>query len=481
VRSRLWISFLAFALIILAILGSFQVAFITPYYRNSKVDAVNALEQTVERLIINNRNITQSDLKTVSDNVVNNNVCLVVYNLNRKELYSADSLGDECIINKELNFNGENIVISRDYLKMTDYFDHDSLTYTYTSPISSNDMLLVGKIYRDLYENYYVFVNASMEPIGSYMSFIGNLYTFATILIIIISIVLTYYLADRFSKPIVEMKNSATKLAESKFDEAVFDGGGFSELDVLADTLNDASSKLSKVDELRKDLFANVSHDLKTPLTSIKAYAEMIKDISGDDPEKRDKHLDVILQEADYLEKLIYDLQEISKAQAGYGDLKLENVDLTQLCEEVISSFDALALSRKITFVPKLNPAIIYADKFRIQEVIKNFISNAIKFSEDGSKIWINVTDSEEKVSFEVIDEGSGIAKEELPYIWDRYYKIDKNYSRSVKQTGLGLAICKAILDAHNARYGVSSTPGKGSRFYFEFDKNYEEGLSQGD
>ncbi|MBR2577477.1 MAG: sensor histidine kinase, partial [Erysipelotrichaceae bacterium] len=225
---------------------------------------------------------------------------------------------------------------------------------------------------------------------------------------------------------------------------------------------------------LRKDLVANVSHDIKTPLTVIRSYAEMIKDISGDDPVKRNEHLDVILQETEYLAKLINDMQEYSKMQAGYIELNKTNFDLEEATETVSELLYSLIEEKNIKFSRNLVSVIVYADEIKISQVIYNFLSNAIKHSNDGGEIKINIIDSEEKVRFEVIDNGDGISEEALPYVWDRYYKIDKKFKRNENSTGLGLAIAKAILEGHKAVYGVNSKLGEGSTFFFELSKDYD-------
>ena len=122
-----------------------------------------------------------------------------------------------------------------------------------------------------------------------------------------------------------------------------------------------------------------------------------------------------------------------------------------------------------------LDDCVVYADEIKISQVIYNYLSNALKYSEDNSKIIIKTIVDEDKVRLEVKDEGSGIPQDALPYIWDRYYKVDKNFNRSVNSTGLGLAIAKAILEAHKAKYGVESIEKQGSTFYFELSKDYEE------
>jgi len=266
------------------------------------------------------------------------------------------------------------------------------------------------------------------------------------------------------------MHHPATELASGNYD-VNFNGGPFTELDDLASTLNSATEKLSKVDELRKDLIANMSHDIKTPLTMIKAYAEMIQDISGDNPVKRNEHLDVILKEVDYLDHLVTDMSELSKMQSGNFEIKLSQFDLVEEIEDIVFLMQGLCEENSIQMsVSAPEVVLVSADRVKIKQVIYNFVSNAIKHSGSGTSVQIEVTDRDGIVKVMVKDNGPGISEVDLPYIWDRYYKIDKGFRRSSKSTGLGLAISKAILDTHGANYGVLSNEGKGSCFWFELE-----------
>ncbi|MBQ2138811.1 MAG: HAMP domain-containing histidine kinase, partial [Erysipelotrichaceae bacterium] len=302
--------------------------------------------------------------------------------------------------------------------------------------------------------NYYLVINTPLEPVESYIDFILNQYLYIAAIVIFIALIVAMFLARRISLPIVKMKDEANKLAQGDYN-AKFETNSFSEINDLASTLDDATEKLSKVNELRKDLVANVSHDIKTPLTMIKAYAEMIKDISGDDSKKRNEHLDVILQETEYLNKLVTDMSELSKLQSGVIEINRDNFDLKECVNKVVLLLSQAISEKNIKLILDLDDCFVYADEIKLSQVIYNFLSNALKYSDADSKITVRIRDSEDKVRLEVIDNGNGISEEALPYIWDRYYKVDKNFNRSVNSTGLGLAIAKAILEAHKAHYGV--------------------------
>ena len=201
----------------------------------------------------------------------------------------------------------------------------------------------------------------------------------------------------------------------------------------------------------------------------------MIKDISGDDPIKRDQHLDVIIDETEYLTKLINDMQEYSKLQAGFINLNKSNFDIEKSITNVCKLLSGLMKEKNITLKKDLKSVIVYGDETKISEVIYNYLSNAIKHSDENSTIYVSIRDNEDSLYFEVKDEGDGISEKDLPFIWDRYYKIDKNFRRNENSTGLGLAIAKAILEAHGAKYGVVSKVGEGSTFYFELSKDYDD------
>ena len=203
----------------------------------------------------------------------------------------------------------------------------------------------------------------------------------------------------------------------------------------------------------------------------IKAYAEMIKDISGDDPVKRNEHLDVIINETEFLDKLVIDMLEYSKMQAGYIELTKSNVELAKIVKKILKTLKSLIDEKNIKVTHKLDDVVVYCDEIKITQVINNFITNAVKYTDKDGKIEIILKDLGEEVRFDVIDNGKGIKEEEIPYIWDRYYKIDKNFSRNVNSFGLGLAIAKAILEAHHAKYGVTSKVNEGSNFYFTIKK----------
>ncbi|MEG0077557.1 sensor histidine kinase [Anaerorhabdus sp.] len=471
IKFNVWLDFFLFALGILLVLGILQFSLIKPYYRNNKITAIQEVATKFESYIVDNENGSEYLVDKAFQLAVNNSVCAAIFNEQGKLVYSADGLGQSCIFNQKINLQEQEIVPFNDGLILNEYIkvNDNSFSEVLINSKSKQEMILFGEKIETNLGNLYLYINSPLEPVDSIISFFQEQYFFYTLIVIGCSIMISIFISNGLSKPIVKMKVSADALAKADYENTHFEGSYFREINELATTLNEATDKLEKVDELRKDLIANVSHDIKTPLTMIKAYAEMIRDISGDNPVKREEHLDVIIQEVDYLDHLVLDMQELSKMQSGNYELNQSNFDIVEKTKNILTLFQVLIDEHQ--FDVKLesdDSLILFADEIKIGQVIYNFLSNSFKHSDENGKITIRILKKDDSVRIEVEDEGSGIPVESIPYIWDRYYKIDKTFKRAAVGTGLGLAIVKAILDNHHAQYGVISEEGKGSTFWFE-------------
>jgi signal transduction histidine kinase len=260
------------------------------------------------------------------------------------------------------------------------------------------------------------------------------------------------------------MNAAAAELAGGNYD-ASFRGDGCLETRELAATLNYASSELSKTDHLQKELIANISHDLRTPLTMIRGYGEVMRDIPE---ENTPENVQVIIDEAARLSELVSDLLDISKLQAGTRALTPERFDLTATMREVMQRYEKLTAHDGYTIAfSEQGEAEILADRQMILQVVYNIINNAINHAGPGKHVWVEQTVEDGFVRIRVQDDGPGIQPTQIPLIWDRYYKVDKIHRRAMVGTGLGLSIVKEILELHYASYGVESALGHGSVFWF--------------
>ena len=272
-------------------------------------------------------------------------------------------------------------------------------------------------------------------------------------------------MSRQVTSPIVKLNKSVKKLAKGDYNEK-FNVRGYREAIELSNALNHASEELSKTDKLQKDLLANVSHDLRTPLTMIRGYSEMMRDIPG---ENTPENVQIVIDETTRLSNLVNDMLDISKIQSGERTVEKQVFNLTETVRETLSRYEKLTTKDgyNIKFISD-NDASIYADKTMMLQVLYNLINNAINYTGEDKSVTVKQTTTEKKVKIEIIDTGEGIPPDRLALIWDRYYKIDKVHRRAAVGSGLGLSIVKGILEMHKATYGVISTPGEGSNFWFE-------------
>lgn len=291
------------------------------------------------------------------------------------------------------------------------------------------------------------------------------------VIAILIAFTISYILSSRLSRPIKNISDTADRLAKGDYS-VKFESAEYAEIAQLSNSLNYATAEIKKSQDFQKELLANVSHDLRTPLTMIKAYASMIKEISGDNPEKRDKHLQVIIDESDRLTGLVNDILDASKVSAGLSELNKKVFNLTEFLYGIINKFSYLQETQDYRIFVDIDPNLYtVADEEKIGQVIYNLISNAVNYTGEDKKVFISLKDCPEegRLKFSVRDTGKGISKEELEHIWDRYYRSKDAHLRPVKGTGLGLNIVKLILQAHSFDYGVTSEEGKGSTFSVDF------------
>ena len=244
------------------------------------------------------------------------------------------------------------------------------------------------------------------------------------------------------------------------------------EIGRLAGTINYMGQQLTKIEQLRKDLIANVSHELRTPLSLIRGYAETIRDVSGNEPAKRDKQLKIIIEESERLSKIVDDMLGLSQMQAGFLTLNITKFQIQETLERIVKRYEVLSEKSGIEISLEDNvEANVKADEARIEQVLYNLINNSFNHTGKGGKIVVRAFDLGETVKIEVADTGEGIPETDIPHVWDRFYKIDKTGNRAMSGTGLGLAIVKNILDAHNFQFGVESKVGVETTFWIALRK----------
>ncbi len=316
--------------------------------------------------------------------------------------------------------------------------------------------------------NVYMVIESKIDPISAELTILNQQILFGLILAIFLSTLITYYISLRISYPITKICEQATKLSSENYD-TVFFAQGYQEIDDLADALNHMRIELAQTTELQKKLIANISHDLRTPLTLIKSYAEMVRDLSFSNEEKRNKHLNVIIDETDRLTLLVQDILALSKLQSKIDDIKKEEFNLSELVKRTVGRFDILTQRDGYQFILNIkHDIIINADIRKIEQAIYNLLANSVNYTGEDKIVIVNLFIKNSKIRFEVVDSGKGIDESEIEDIWMRYYRSKDPHKRASIGTGLGLTIVKEVFVSHGYNYGVLSTKGEGSTFWVE-------------
>ncbi len=459
---KIWIFLALFSIIIIAFLWFFQVIFIDTYYEWYKTNEINIMAKIVKT------NYNKDNFEEILDEISYKRGLCIEFTDYDEIIYSTNNMNRSCLIerdNTNINIYKLNFINS----------GKNSITYKIVNNIFNSETLVYGL---KLDSNHFAFLNTSIDPIDSTIVILKNQLIIVTIIVLFLAFIIGAYISKKLSKPITSLNNSAKKLANGDYTVTFDNNSDIDEIDELANTLNYAKEQLSKTDELRRELMANVSHDLKTPLTMIKAYSEMIRDISYKNKDKREEHLNIIIEEVDRLNLLVNDILDLSSMQSNITKLNKEEFDLIELINNILNRYKIYTITENyiFNFETNNNKVLIYADKKKMEQVIYNLINNAINYTGNDNTVTIKVTDNKKNIKVEIIDTGKGISKEEINHIWDKYYKGDKKHKRNVIGTGIGLSIVKNIFVLHNYEYGVISKKNQGSNFYFYIKKDkYKE------
>lgn len=462
-KVKIWLYFVVFAALLMGILWFFQIIFLDTYYEEMKISQTRQIANSIIS------HYGEADLvQYISELSYKNDMYIHIESSDGTIIFSPDQNLDRP------NQPGGNFYLMEMAVMKKNLMDskEKSISILMDDRGHKGNTLAYGAYMDDRKgQEVILYIFSPLFPMESTVEILSNQLKYVTVISLVLSFGLSLLISRRISKPIVNITKSASKLAEGNY-EVTFEGGHYSEIVQLAETLNYTSRELAKADNLQKDLIANVSHDLRTPLTMVKSYAEMIRDLSGNNPEKRNAHLQVIIEEADRLNLLVADLLMLSKMQSGVEALNITKFSLKDTIISILNSYRILSEQEGYHFSFECDPSIIVTgDEARIKQVLSNLVNNAVRYSSDDKEIAITVTETSNTIRCEVTDKGQGIPEDELEHIWGRYYKSSSNHSRTTAGTGLGLSIVKEILQLHNASFGVTSKVNEGSTFWFELKK----------
>lgn len=310
-------------------------------------------------------------------------------------------------------------------------------------------------------------VTSALAPNGRMLGDMTRTAISSTLLVLLAVMIAVYFISERITSPLREMRSAAKSFAGGQFDARVRVQGK-DEVAELAVAFNHMADSLENLEKMRNSFIANVSHDLRTPMTTIAGFIDGIRD-GVIPPEERDHYLEVVSKEVHRLSRLVSSLLDLSRIQAGDRKFKPAPFDICEMARLILISFEAEIekKSLNVEFDCERDRITVLADRDAIYQVFYNICHNAVKFSRDGGTLRIRICDVEKRVSVSVYNEGQGIPQEDLPYVFERFYKSDKSRGLDKTGVGLGLFISKTIVEAHGERLCVESKSGENCEFSF--------------
>lgn len=396
------------------------------------------------------------------------NRCLDISDANARNVLLVDNLRPSCLLHLSFETgiapdgsvgmssekNGDIITLIRATVLSQGYYDE-----------TVNNQIVMGGSTQNGTAS--VVVSANLERIPQAVMVLKRLLLPLSMLLSLFSVVAAWIFSAWFTRPLSRLSAAAREMAKGNYDVRVEDCGE-DEIGDLSRDFNAMAYEVGRSAALQQDLLANVSHDLRTPLTLIKGYAETVRDLTGDDPEKRTQQLNVIVDESDRLSALVGSVLELTKMSSGVQKTEEVDFDLTQLCDEVGYRYWTLCEQNGYHFhFSGEEVCRIHSDPELVERALHNLLGNALKHVGDDGFMGLSVRKTEKNtVRVEVQDNGKGILPEDMPHIFDKYYRSRSDAGKP--GTGLGLSITKAIYEALNFDYGVESEVGKGAKFWFE-------------
>lgn len=459
IRTKLFAMMMVIIISVFAVIALCQTTLLDDIYLHQKQKTIENVQQEVIRSI---QGTELSLSTTMVSHIIDQGLCISVYGKGFEVMRLDEELGIQSSFSQFRYTMADRIHLEN--------LDNPNTYSVQVKPDGNDDysfLVIHDNITRDG-EPFSIVTSVSLVSMKEAQSIMIEMLLWIFGGVIIAFTIIIAVVARQVTSPLLRLTQAADMVRQGQFDVNL-PAQSKDEIGQLERSFNQMAHDLSKIDALRRDLIANVSHDLRTPLTMIKGYAETIRDITGDNKEKREKQIAVIIQESDRLSALIGDVLALSKMQSGMLQLEKSTYDISQQAQELMPPYE-IYREQGYHIQLEMQPCLVEADRKQIGQVILNLLNNAIKHTGQDGQVWLRgfiCPDHPQFYRVEVQDTGKGIDPDEIPYIWDRYYKA-RNAKDKLMGTGIGLSIVKEILKAHGATYGVSSQLGSGTTFWFE-------------
>ncbi|MEA4972481.1 MAG: HAMP domain-containing sensor histidine kinase [Candidatus Metalachnospira sp.] len=468
IRTKLWSGMMLMMAIIMVLLWLFQIVFLDKFYTVFEVGDVKKNAESIVQDIGKLKTLSQiNDSDQITQEMENfvyeKQLTAEIIDTNYNVVYQKTS-GSSMMMPGMMGDTFTNIVLSA--------LNGEELTQKVIHQKFGYEFMIIGKPI--LIENSVkgaMIITMPMASIEKTTGILTRQLIIITAVLLIVSVLISLKLSQNFANPILKISRQAESYASGKYKVRITDAGD-DEIGRLAERMNDMGEALARNDILQKELIANVSHELRTPLTLIRGYAETLRDITGDNTQKREKQLSIIIDESERLGKIVEDILKLSQLQAGAVTLEMGSFSLSDMLMSIKENYELDMKGRTLDLINVCDlKENLLGDQNRLQQVFYNLIGNAFRHSNENMPVEVSVKQESAKVKIEVRDYGEGIKEEDLPHVFERYYKGTRADGKKSEGTGLGLAIVKSILEMHHANYGVESRLGEGTVFWFELDK----------
>lgn len=484
--------------------------FLPAYYQHSKVSMLEECYKNTNSIINSDSQYKSGESSSLSDDSTlnleilseNNTSNVYVFRLNNffgKVYYQYDYPSENVIT----EFQKEDVIDkTKDYVigiedtqsfavkdkkrHLMDITDDYSVYKVLDERIGSYYIELFGK----LDSGAFVYVSTNYQSMAENIGIFNSFLLYVGIGVIVFGVVIMVFIGNNFTKPIRQLTKIAQKMADFDFeirypvksDDEI--GALGSSINTLSENLEEKISELktannelkkdiekkTQIDEMRKEFLSNVSHELKTPIALIQGYAEGLQDNINDDTESREFYCEVIIDEADKMNKMVKKLLTLNQIEFGNNQVSFEHFDIVQVLRSVINSALLLAEQKQaVITMDEYEPVYVWADEYMIEEVVTNYVSNAINHVDGEKKINVSLVKHDGVVRISVFNTGKCIPEDELDKIWIKFYKVDKARTREYGGSGIGLSIVKAIMESMNQKFGVINHDD-GVEFWFELD-----------
>ena len=472
IRHRVMICLMAFVAALIALLWLFQIVWLDDFYKWNKTSQIRQTADTVAA------NLDNAELESLIDHLAGRrDVCILLLDEYGKTVASSDDIRS-CLIHRmsKMDLAFWCSMAPEDGSVLTELFNIAPVMDTVFNPrnfrghvpVMENDqqaLLCVRRVTLADGTTGYLLINSIITPVDATVDTLRTQLLVITAVMLVGALLLAWIISRRLARPIIQTNEAARSLARGQYEPPEH-GSEYREMAELNQTLSRAAYELSQVEHLQHELIANISHDLRTPLTMIGGYAEVMRDIPG---EAGPENMQIIIDETNRLTSLVSELLDFSRLQTGSVQMELAAFDLTGAVQEIVQRVARMTEKDgyRLEFLPERHVTVL-ADEKRIGQVVYNLLGNALTYTGENKDVTITQTVAENRVRIAIRDSGKGIPADELPLIWNRYYRAKESHRRAVIGSGLGLSIVQSILEKHGAEYGVDSTVGEGTTFWFE-------------